>query len=76
MTLSKPEKSILRQLVQSPQYGALERLMKEMIEKYQGEMGSRASEWETTRNTLINEGKIRGLSDLMKEIYLQIQSNE
>lgn len=76
MSLSKPEKSQLKQLIQTPQFAALDHLIKEMIEKYQDEIGARETEWDTIKITLMNEGRIRGLTELMKEIYLQIQSNE
>lgn len=74
--LVKSEKVQLRQLLQTPQWSSLDHLYKDMIEKYKGEFGARDSEWETLRVTLLNEGKIRGLTEFMQEIYQQIQSND
>jgi hypothetical protein len=76
MSLAKTEKTQLKQLLQSPQWSALDHLHKDLIDKYKGEYGARDTEWETIRNTLVNEGKIRGLTELIQEIYKEIQSNE
>lgn len=76
MALTKIEKNQLKSLVQSPQWTTLEHLIKEMTEKYKDEFGARETEWDTIKHNLITEGKVRGLVDLQKEIFLHIQSNE
>lgn len=74
--IDKNQRQQLKQLISSPQWSAIDGLINELIQKYRAESGSRDTEWETIRNTLINEGKIRGLTELTQEIYLQIQQNE
>lgn len=72
--LSKPEKSQLKALVQSSQWSAFEHLMQMMIAKWKDDYGVRGSEWETLKNTMTTEGKVRGLSEFSQEIFNQIQS--
>lgn len=76
MSLTKTEKNQLKSLVQSPQWTTLEHLIKEMLEKYKDQFGAKDSEWETMKNNLLYEGRVRGLTELSQEIFLQIQSND
>lgn len=74
--ISNIDRQQLKQLIQVPQWGAFDLLIKELIAKYKDEVGARDSEWDTVRNLLINEGKVRGLTELTQELYLQIQQHE
>lgn len=76
MSLAKTEKTQLRQLMQSPQWGALDHLIRDLIDKAKNGKQAGDTEWDTIRNTLVNEGRERGLTELIQELYAQIQSNE
>lgn len=76
MSLDKSEKSQLKQLMQMPQWKALDKLIQELIHKARDGKVAGESEWDTIRNTLTNEGRERGLTELIQELYAQIQSNE
>lgn len=76
MSLSNSERTQLRQLLQSPQWGSFEHLMKDLLDKWRDEFGAKDTEWETLRNTLTNEGKIKGVTELSQEIYRQIQNEQ
>lgn len=74
--LGKQERNLIKLLLTSPGGQVLEMVVQNMMDKYKEEFGARESEWETIRNTLINEGKIRGLKELIQELYLQAGKNE
>lgn len=74
--LSKPEKQQLKQLLQSPQFPAFERLANELCDKYAYESPVRETEWETLRTTLTNQGMIMGIKKLIQELYANLQDNE
>lgn len=74
--LSNPEKMQLRQLVQSPQWGTMERLANMLCDKMKEESAVKDTEWDTLKTTLLNEGIIRGIKSLVKEVYENIQSIE
>lgn len=74
--LSKTERTQIRQLLQSPQYTAFDKLVNELKEKYRDEYASRDTEWDTIKNTLINEGKIRGITELVQELFKHAQNDQ
>jgi len=67
--IGNQDKSILKQLVQSPQWSVIEHLANEVCVKLEGESSVHDSEWETLKATLLKEGKVRGIRHLLQEIY-------
>ena len=67
--LTKPEKTQLKQLMSSPQWGALESLAAKLREKLRDEFGVQGDQWDTLKQTLLIEGQIRGINRLMQEAF-------
>ena len=67
--ISGPEKTQLKQLISSPQWGALERLANEICDKLRDESSVRETEWETVSSILTKEGEIRGIRRLLQEVF-------
>ena len=66
--ISKAEKTQIRQLISSPQWRVLELLVKEYCDKIKGDSIVRDTEWGTIQAALMNEGQIRGITNLLQEI--------
>lgn len=64
----------LRQLVQSQQWGTLEKLAASLCDKIKEDSCVKETEWDTLKATLLNEGIIRGVRKLVSEVYENIQS--
>ena len=71
--LSNAEQKQMRQLLQTPQWGVAEQLANKVIEKFKDEQVVHPTEWETIRASLLREGKIDGVRNLIQEIYRQAE---
>ena len=74
--ISKVEQKQIKALVQDPKWQTLENLVEELIEKIRDDSIVGDSEWETLRTALLNEGRIRGMRDLIQEAYRTAQNVE
>ena len=74
--ISKVEQKQIKALVQEPKWQTLENLVEELIEKIRDDSIVGDSEWETLRTALLNEGRIRGMRDLIQEAYRTAQNVE
>ncbi len=63
------EKSLIRQLMQSPQFPVLENLSKELIDKIAYDSKLRDTEWETLKATVFDAGQIKGITRFIQELY-------
>lgn len=71
--ISKQDKSLLKNLFQSPQWRLVEQIASDLVLKWRSESCVRDSEWETVKTLLINEGQSRGVKSLLQEILDQAQ---
>lgn len=67
MSIAKSQKQQLRQLIQSPQWSAFDQLAQEMCAKLESDSVVRDSEWDTLKVALMNEGRVRGIRELIQE---------
>lgn len=74
--ISKLEREQIKSLLQSPQWQAVELVANRLKDKISNEANVGDSEWETVRNTLLNEGQKRGINRLMQELYDIVQNNK
>lgn len=73
--IDKSQKAQIVQILQMPQWKALEALIHTHLEKVKDDSASMGSEWEHTRDTLMKEGELRGIQKLMQEIYKCLDHN-
>lgn len=57
--------------MQSAGWSTVEEVIKQLTEKWNAESVVHDNEWETIRATLLREGMIRGMNNLVKEIMDQ-----
>lgn len=67
--LSKAEKAQIKALLQSPQWGSLDHLVKDVLESVKENSLVKETEWETLKATLIQEGQVQGITRLVQEIW-------
>lgn len=72
--ISKSEATQLKQLMQSPQWGALENLINSLRDKAKSNKAAADTEWDTIKNVLVNEGRERAYAELIQEMYAIIQA--
>lgn len=63
------EQTLILQLLQSPQWSALESIAKRLHDEWNGESVVKDTEWDTLRAALEKEGRVRGLELFMQEIW-------
>ena len=73
---TQTERNQLQQLISSPQWRTLEMVAKELCDKYNGDTKIRDTEWETLSTTLLNEGKVRGVEQLLQTIITEAHGDE
>ncbi len=71
--LAKSQKQQLRQLMQSPQWPAFNQLVEEMCAKIESTSNLQDTEWETLKSVVLNEGRVRGIRELIQETFTQAQ---
>ena len=64
------EEAFIKHLVQSPQWRIVEDLAKEVVNKINEESVLRDSNEETLKETLLREGRIQGIKQLLSELFL------
>lgn len=69
--LSRPEKTQLKQALQSPQWATVEKFADAMCAKIKDSSPVRESEWESIKAMLTQEGQIQGIRTFIKELYNQ-----
>lgn len=65
---SEQERSQLRSIVQSPQWKTVIAVAEELCVNVKTEQIPYDTEWETLRETLINEGQSRGIKRLLQSV--------
>ncbi|KKK82298.1 hypothetical protein LCGC14_2804780 [marine sediment metagenome] len=73
--LSKQEKQQIRVLLQDPRWKTAERLAELLINNLKENSNMRDTEWETLKATILEEGQIQGIRNLIKELYLNAQAD-
>ena len=68
IALTKLERSQIQGVTQSPQWAVFQRFAELLIQKFQGENCVSETEWETTKKTLLKEGKAQGVQELFQEL--------
>lgn len=66
---TKSESSLIRNLVQGPQWPIIESLAKEIIARIKDASSLRDDMWQTARAVAENEGQIQGINILIQELY-------
>ena len=63
----------LRRVLSSNEWKILEVFIKEYSEKLRDEAVDNDTEWAFIRTSLLKEGKFRGITGFIQELYVQIQ---
>lgn len=71
--MTSAEKSMVRQILQSPGWRIIEDMAKEIIQKTRDQSNLRETEWETIKSVAVEEGQIQGINLLIQEIYKTAQ---
>ncbi len=74
--ITKHDRSLLKNLFQSPQWRIVELIANELVDKIKGDSVVRDTEWETLKTAVLNEGQIRGIKTLLQELLEQAQKND
>ena len=69
--LNDLEKSQVRGLIYSPQWGAISKVAELVVQKFRGENTLKDTEWETLRDTVLKEGKAQGVEQFFQELLNQ-----
>ena len=74
--ITKAEQEQIKAILQDPKWQTIEHLANEYCDKvsYDAVVGS--SQWDTLRNALMNEGRVRGVKEFIKELYDLLQKNQ
>ena len=72
--ITDSEKSILRNLIQSPPFRVVENIANELIEHIKDQSNLKDTEWETAKSVALEEGQIQGIRQLIQEIYRLAQN--
>ena len=73
--ISIQEKTILRILLQSPQFRIVENVAKEIVENIRNHSNLKDTEWETAKSVAMEEGQIQGINQLLQELYRLAQQD-
>jgi len=74
--ITKNERAQLKALIQDPKFRTLERMADLLCDKIAYESSVRESEWETLKTTVEQEGKVRGIKQLIQELYEEANKSE
>ncbi len=72
--LDNREKQILLSIVKTPQWSVVEHLRDLIIYGWQKEQRVSLTEWETVKNTIEIESKIKGLNEFINQINIEINA--
>ena len=73
MTLTDLEKSQIRGVIYSPQWGTIRKVAEHLIISFTAENTLKETEWETLRDTLLKEGRAQGVEGFFQELIKQTQ---
>ena len=71
--ITQGEKSQIKMILQNPQWQTIERMAGLFCDKVSYESVVRETQWDTLKTSLLNEGRVRGIKDFLKELYNQCQ---
>ncbi len=71
MSLNNNERSQIRNLLQMPQWGAIEHVKNELCDKIKYDSKLRDTEWETLKTTVFDEGQVEGINRFINELFNQ-----
>ena len=74
--ITRSEKEQFLKILQSPSWKVIENLANEMIAKIKDESMIKDDEWGTLKSVVMNEGRIRGISNFIQEIYSQASQHD
>ena len=74
--ITEGQKQQIKAVLQSPQWPAVEELAKEMQENIRSESSLRQTQWETLQTTIFKEGRLKGISEFLQELYKQAQNEQ
>ena len=63
------ESQQVKSLLQDPRWRTIERIVDLYSDRVQNESSMRDSQWETVRETILKEGRTRGVRELIQELY-------
>ena len=72
MRLTDQQKSVLKSLLQSPQWKIVEEIEDEMIRQITINSSIRETTDETLKETYIKEGRVQGIKAFIQELFQQI----
>lgn len=67
--ISNHEKSLLRTLIQNPAFRIVESVGQELIQGIRDQSNLKDTEWETAKSVALEEGQVKGINTLIKEVY-------
>lgn len=73
MKLTNIERSLLKKLMQSPEFPLVQRMGEMMCREIEEESIMRSTEWETMSAGLLKEGRLLGIKCFMREFYNQFE---
>lgn len=71
--ITQSERDQIRQMLSEGRWRTAERIANDICDKIAYQSKVRDTEWDTLKTTLIDEGKIIGIKDFIKELYNQAQ---
>lgn len=72
--MSERERQEIKALLQAPQWKAAEGIAQQLCDKIAYQSKMRNTEWDTISATLLDEGKVQGIKDFIKELYNAAQN--
>lgn len=73
MKLTNIEKSLLKKLMQSPEFSLIQRMAELMCREIEEESIMRSTEWEAISSGLLKEGRLMGIKCFLREFYNQFE---
>ncbi len=67
--ITKTDKSVIKQFLQSPQWKVIQEVLEEYINRLKDQSNLRDTEWETAKAVAFEEGQIQGIKSLIQELY-------
>ena len=67
--MTTPEQEHIKAMLSSPQWQVAENIANQMCDKISYESKVREGEWETIQIVLLDEGRIQGIRQFIKELY-------
>lgn len=74
--ITKQERAQIKILIQDPKFRVVEDLANLLCDKIAYESSVKESQWETLKTTCEQEGKIRGIKQLIQELYEEANKSE